>query len=142
MTEVKFDYPAGIRFECIKCGICCGDTKEKVRHVLLLRSEAERISAKTSRCIQEFAETVEDKIPYCYELRKTKDGRCVFLNNNQCAIYSRRPLICRFYPFEFGLEENSKYRFRYTAECPGIGIGAEAGRGYFRRLFRLARVQL
>jgi Fe-S-cluster containining protein len=142
VKELNFDYPAGIRFECIRCGICCGDTKEKFRHVLLLRSEAERISAKTSRCMEEFANIVEDKTPYCYELRKTKDGRCVFLKDSQCTIYSSRPLICRFYPFELGHEEDSRYRFRYTQECPGLGKGTEATSVYFKKLFRLARAQL
>jgi Fe-S-cluster containining protein len=139
---MKLDYPAAVRFDCMKCGICCGDTKEKERHVLVLKREADQIAASTRQSVSKFAKKVGGKKPYFYELRKAEDGKCVFLRNSQCVIYSLRPLVCRFYPFELGAFGDRRYKFQHTAECPGIGKGKELEADYFRQLFQLANVQL
>lgn len=139
---MNFDYPTGVRFRCIECGICCGDTKEKTRHVLLLKTEAEQIATATLQPISKFAVKIKDKAPYSYEMRKTADeGKCVFLKKNRCTIYSVRPLICRFYPFELKILNSQKYTFLYTEECPGINKGQILSENYFRKLLRLARAK-
>ncbi len=139
---MNFDYPTTARFRCIKCGICCGDTKEKNRHILLLRTEAEQIAAATLRSISKFAVKNEGRTPYSYEMKKrTEDGKCVFLENNCCTIYSLRPLICRFYPFELKNAQSGKYSFLYTDECPCINTGRLLNEEYFRKMFRLARAK-
>jgi Fe-S-cluster containining protein len=139
---MSFEYPLAVRFRCVKCGICCGDTKEKIRHTLVLSTEAERIALATSRSISAFAMRVEDKAPYSYEMKKTaENGKCVFLENNRCIIYSLRPLICRFYPFELKIAANQKHEFRYTDECLGIGKGKMLTKSYFEKLFQLARIK-
>ena len=46
--KVDFTYPVNIKFECNRCGLCCGDTKQKTRHILLLEAEAKKIAAHTS----------------------------------------------------------------------------------------------
>jgi len=139
---MSFEYPAAVRFRCIKCGICCGNTQEKIRHILLLSTEAEKIAAATSQPISEFAVKVEDKAPYSYEMRKTvENGKCVFLENNHCTIYSLRPLICRFYPFELKIAANRKHKFLYTDKCPGIGKGKMLSKNYFEKLFQLAHAK-
>jgi Fe-S-cluster containining protein len=140
--EMKLIYPAAVRFDCIKCGICCGDTKEKERHVLVLKKEADQIAASTGQSVSEFAKSVEGKKPYFYELKKTEYGKCVFLRKSQCEIYSLRPLVCRFYPFELGTFGKGRYKFQHTTECPGISKGRELEANYFRKLFQLANVQL
>ena len=137
---MKFDYPVAVRFRCVKCGICCGDTKEKTRHVLLLKAEAEQVSKATSRLTSEFATKIEGKEPYGYEMKKRENGKCVFLKNDRCTIYQVRPLICRFYPFELN-SCDGKYSFRFTEECPGIGKGRVLGEGDFRKMLRLARAK-
>jgi Fe-S-cluster containining protein len=140
--KVNFDYPAALRFQCTKCGLCCGDTQEKVRRILLLTAEAEQIATATSQPIAKFAETVEGKAPYSYEMKKTlENGKCVFLAKNRCTIYSLRPLICRFYPFELKMVANRKYSFLYTNECPSIGKGKTLSKNYFEELFQLARAK-
>ena len=139
---MNFDHPTAVHFRCIKCGICCGNTREKIRHVLLLRTEAEQIATATLQPISEFAVKVEDRVPYSYEMRKTaEDGKCVFLENNHCTIYSLRPLICRFYPFELKIAGKRKHKFLYTDECLGIGKGKMLGENYFRKMFKLARAK-
>jgi Fe-S-cluster containining protein len=136
---VDLDYPKKVRFQCIKCGICCGDTKQKTRHILLLTTEAKQIAAKTSHPISDFAVEIKDKTPYVYEMKKTMgEGKCVFLKNNQCTIYMFRPLICRFYPFELKTS-NNRCEFLYTDECPGINNGKKLGEDYFKKLWRLVK---
>jgi Fe-S-cluster containining protein len=145
---LRFEYPENVRFECTKCGLCCGDTPEKTRHVLLLKTDAARIAAHTKRQIGTFANETQDKSPYVYEMHKAQDGKCVFLQNNRCVVYNVRPLICRFYPFELLTDENVVCRSRVTDECPGVfcqdtvGVGKKLDAHYFRVLFELARDEL
>ena len=137
---MTFDYPHGTRFQCVKCGICCGNTPTKTRHILLLKTEAEQISNATKQPISEFTVKIEDKDPYSYEMAKTaKVGKCVCLEQNQCTIYALRPLVCRFYPFELKSTGSRKHKFTPTDECPGKGKGRILQEEYFRKLFRLAR---
>jgi Fe-S-cluster containining protein len=135
---VKFEYPAELRFQCTKCGLCCGDTQEKSRHILLLTAEAEQIATATSHPIPQFAVKIEGNAPYTYEMKKTpQNGKCVFLAKNRCTIYQIRPLICRFYPFELK-STNQKYQFLPTSECPSIGKGKTLRKEYFKKLLQLA----
>ena len=135
---MNFDYPRNIRFKCVKCGICCGNTQERTRHILILDEEAEEIASATNQSISDFASEIEDKAPYRYEMKKTaEDGKCVFLKQNRCIIYSKRPLICRFYPL--GLTTNEQQEtFYYTKECPGIGRGETLREDDFDKLLRQA----
>jgi Fe-S-cluster containining protein len=137
--KMTFDYPTALRFKCIKCGICCGDTIEKTRHILLLNEEAEKIAKATQQEITVFAAEINGKAPYTFEMRKTiEDGKCVFLEDNRCSIYSLRPLICRFYPFELKPNAAKRHRFFCTDECPGVNKGKRLDEAYFRKLFQLA----
>jgi hypothetical protein len=131
---LDFEYPKGVRFECTRCPICCGDTEKKTRSILLLRIEAERIARKTLMTIDAFADEIEDSEPYVYRMKKTANGKCVFLVDNSCSIYRTRPVICRFYPFQL-TSTRGKYTFTYTDECPSVGKSALLRKEYFRRLF-------
>jgi Fe-S-cluster containining protein len=146
---VLFDYPADVSFVCSKCGLCCGDTSEKVRHVLLLKADAEKISTLTNLPIGEFAHEIEGKEPYVYEMnKKIENGKCIFLESNQCKLYAYRPLICRFYPFELSTAEDGKFVFKVTSECPSVrymgkfGVDKKLDVNFFRVLLDLARKEL
>lgn len=90
-----------------------------------------------------FAVEVADKSPYSYEMKKTAEGKCVFLKNNQCSIYGLRPLICRFYPFQLTFDSDSEMHvFDFTYECPGISCGKSVSKKDFEALFLLARQRL
>jgi uncharacterized protein len=139
----NFKHPAATRFHCIKCGLCCGDTEERSRHVILLENEVEEIATATSQPISIFATRIDGKYPYAYEMKKTdKTGLCIFLAKNRCTIYSLRPLICRFYPFELRNRGAQEYEFLCTKECPGINKGRVLSEQHFTRLFRLAQARL
>ncbi len=129
-------YPKNLRFKCLRCGLCCGDTGEKDRHVLLMEREAEEIASSTKLAVADFAVEVKGQEPYVYEMKKTSDqGKCLFLKE-RCEIYSIRPIICRFYPF--GLETNRNEKvFYFTSECPGFGKGRLMQGRDFKRLVDL-----
>ena len=139
---MSFEYPRDTLFKCTKCAICCSDTEIRVRHILLLKKEAQRISKITSNPIEEFAVRIKGRDPYAYEMKKTKQGKCTFLQEKDCSVYLSRPLICKFYPFQLRKTRNGKYGFFATEECPGIGKGPRLGRSYFKSLFHQACHQI
>jgi Fe-S-cluster containining protein len=100
-----------------------------------MKIEANNIVEKTSMHLKEFAEKIDGCEPYIYRMKKTEKGKCVFLKDDSCTIYSVRPLICRFYPFQLRRSGNDKYSFMYTEECLGIGQGPELKRRFFEKLF-------
>ena len=140
---MDFTYPSNLRFECNKCSLCCGDTGQKTRRILLLRSEAQQIATETSRSISNFCTEIFDKSPYCYEMKKSEDCKCFFLKENQCTIYPMRPLICMFYPFQLTFDKDKNVHvFDFTFECPAINHGRILCEKDFERLFELARQRL
>ena len=139
---MSFKYPRDTLFKCTKCAICCSDTEIHVRHILLLEKEAEEISKITSNPIEEFAVRIKGREPYTYEMKKTEEGKCAFLHGKDCSIYSSRPLICKFYPFQLEMTRNGRYGFFVTKECPGLGKGSRLGKSYFRSLFMQACHQI
>lgn len=108
----------------------------------MLREEAQRISSVVSEPLEAFARNIEGSAPYAYEIQKTTDGRCFFLEGDSCAIYALRPLVCQYYPFELRMGESGGYAFSFTDECPGIGKGKRVARDYFERLFQEASNRL
>ena len=144
---MQLNYPEHVCFVCLKCGLCCGDTPKKTRHILLPYSDARKISAVTNQPIGSFAKPIAGKDPYVFEMNKSTQGKCVFLKNDKCTIYGTRPLICRFYPFELQGSDNKAYVFNATDECPGISFtrGEKAkkiDRGFFEALLQLANSHL
>jgi len=140
---MDFTYPTNVHFNCSRCGICCGDTEQKTRHILLLNDEPKIIASKTSLEIIDFSYQISDKLPFGYEMKKTIEGKCVFLKENQCTVYQIRPLICRFYPFELKFDEDKQLHvFNFALECPGIGHGRDFNRINFKKLFVLAQDRL
>ncbi|MEM2894322.1 MAG: YkgJ family cysteine cluster protein [Candidatus Bathyarchaeia archaeon] len=141
MEALRFEYPKGVRFRCLRCSLCCMDTGSRERRILLLEAEARRISEEASIGIEKFVLDVEDEGPFKYVMRK-ENGRCVFLKDNLCSIYELRPVICRFYPFKLERVLGRGLRFSYTEECPGIGRGPRLSRTYFEELLNYLRENL
>jgi Fe-S-cluster containining protein len=140
---VDFTYPNNIRFDCNRCGLCCGDTKQKTRRILLLENEVKQIASQTAKAIADFSVEIGDKPPYSYEMKKTSEGKCIFLKENQCTIYPLRALICMFYPFQLTFDKTKdRYIFDFTFECPEINQGRVLSQGDFERLFGLAQERL
>jgi Fe-S-cluster containining protein len=59
-------------------------------------------------------------------LLKHQDGRCIFLKDDKCSIYSARPRLCQSYPYTFqkkGQGASIMITEFATKMCPGIGKG-------------------
>lgn len=136
---MNFEYPRNVRFRCKRCARCCGDTEVKARNILLLDLEAEHISNKTMKSVSEFSDKLEGSDLYVYRMKKTGDGKCMFLDGNVCSIYRIRPLVCRFYPFELRADATSGHIFSYTDECPSIGSGLRLQKRFFESLFERSK---
>lgn len=142
-TRAGFSYPKGVFFQCTRCALCCGNTRNRTRHILLLRKDAQTISSATRKPIKSFATGVRNSEPYVYEMRKTlENGKCLYVKGTDCSIYELRPLVCRFYPFELRTTNDGKHRFLCTGECPAVGKGRKLEKNYFQDLFIRAREQL
>ncbi len=140
---MDFTYPINVHFSCSQCGICCRDTEQKTRHVLLLEDEARNIAVQISRSFADFSFQIADRLPFMYEMKKTEEGKCVFLKENQCSIYLLRPLICRFYPFELKFDKDKQLHvFDFTLECPGVGQGKDFSILDFKKLYDLAQERM
>lgn len=144
---MRFIYPKNLSFTCNNCGICCGDTEQKTRHILLTQKDAEKIAAHTKRQIEAFAEVAANSEPYVLEMKKNpKTGKCVFHQHNQCPIYAVRPLICRFYPFRLTMDTAGTFVFAETAECPQIQPCTQKtlklNQTHFKRLLQQAQTEL
>ena len=110
---------------------------------MLLESEASDISVELNLPIKDFVEQIKDKAPYCFEMKKAKQGKCFFLKDNQCSIYKIRPLICRFYPIKLEFEPDKDiHAFNFTCECPAINKGKIITLKDFEELFALAKERL
>jgi len=141
--RMGFGYPEGLRFECVRCALCCGDTRSRKRCILLLQEDARSISEAVFKPIEAFATKTRGHGLYVYKMRKTREGgKCVFLEGTDCSIYPKRPLVCRFYPFELVTQKDRKPSFFCTGECPGVKRGRRLEREYFEDLFNLACEQL
>ncbi|MCL1970196.1 MAG: YkgJ family cysteine cluster protein [Candidatus Bathyarchaeota archaeon] len=140
---MSFTYPRNLKFECNKCTLCCGNTKEKTRHVIILENEADEIQKQTNININDFCFEITNQQPYRYEMKKQQDEKCFFLKDDTCSIYSFRPLICRFYPFELKFDEKQQtYIFTATTECPAVNHGKRLNQIYFKTLFWLAEEKM
>ena len=136
-------YPPNVRWKCVRCTMCCGDTPQRRRIIRALRVEVEEIAKKTGRQVEDFAFLLHKSEPYSYAIRKRQDGKCLFLVGNSCGIYLSRPLTCRFYPFSVNKHSTQTYEFQVTEEeCPGLGHGEKIGRNSFVKLLKIAEKRL
>lgn len=111
-----------IRFECLKCGLCCG------YRVDVSCGDVERLEG-VSRDRNDFLE--EETSSGMFRLKK-KEEACVFLGKSSlCSVYPQRPEYCRRYPFfaEAGGQIDA------DLSCPGVGRGCEPDESFFEKVF-------
>jgi Fe-S-cluster containining protein len=137
--HVEMHHPEDIRWRCIRCHACCGDTKQHIRHIRLLETEVQAISMLTALDPKSFCIPANGFEPYKFEMCKQTPGNCIFLEGDSCAIYEERPLTCRFYPFFLEEPSEGTFNFGLTSErCPGLGQGPFLRTGFFRKLLETA----
>ena len=134
--RVEFQYPAGVRWSCARCGRCCSDVEGHERRVLLLDGDITRIEAAGA---EGFYEATGEK-PFKGVMLKS-GGACIFLTPHGCSIYEDRALLCRTYPFWVEWLDDA-YVVHVDPECPGVGEGEELGEGFYRKLLGSALAEM
>lgn len=119
-----------MKFECIKCGICCKNLIGKIKESSLLASGEHLNAVFLAQPIDKIGlsvfdwekEIMEEEgrkldiqvrfLPLHFLVDKIDEKavvlswmlshiNCPFLKNDECLIYEKRPLICRSYPITF-----------------------------------------
>ncbi|MEW6222643.1 MAG: YkgJ family cysteine cluster protein [Candidatus Hadarchaeota archaeon] len=128
--------PRKVSFACQRCARCCGDTPHRGRSVYMLDEEVKTITQTTGMGTPEFAQQISGMNSYKYKMKK-RNGKCVFLKDGACRIYSVRPLVCQFFPFAVK-KYNGDFVFEISDDCPGIGLGTHVGPEHFNRMVEIA----
>lgn len=106
-------------FSCIRCGWCCrrnfdiritDNISRPSNAISIFPGDIRRIIKMTGRTWDEVAQpdiyscfSDRDEVLVIGWIIKRNDGEnCVFYKNDECTIYSYRPMICRCYPFFMG----------------------------------------
>ncbi len=117
-------YKDGLKFECQRCGFCCGNSPGFVylsERDLTVLCEYFKMSAK------EFTEKYCRFVDYYYgekvlALKEKSNYDCVLWANG-CTAYKARPVQCSTYPFWNWIIENENSWQDCAKECPGINKG-------------------
>ena len=128
------NYPATF-FLCMNCGLCCRDTSERRRRILLTPADLDRITEVTKLPNEKYSRSTHAAPkPFCRAMRKDS-GTCVFLGSDTlCKIYDSRPIICRCYPFMVEFDDRSVSFSVSAKDCPGLGRGEKLRREFFEKL--------
>src|SRR5688572_10802901 len=90
-------YRDGLRFECTKCGRCCGGPSG---FVWVTAVEIEAIAEHRNEPVAQTRVTFVHDVGPRRSLREKTNGDCVFYDSSAgCTIYPVRPRQCRTWPF-------------------------------------------
>lgn len=117
-------YRAGLAFECMQCGSCCGGAPG---YVWVTKKDIKTIARFLGRTDNWLPKTQLRRVGFRYSLTEQANGDCVFLKREgeriKCSIYSVRPLQCRTWPFWTSNLTSADAWNRATETCPGINLG-------------------
>lgn len=117
-------YSKGVRFECQRCGHCCGG---EPGNVFISPDDVQRIAShlciSSGDFLSQYCREVDMGSYYQTSLKEREDYSCIFLTDKGCAIYEVRPLQCRTYPFWPYIFSDRALLEAEKAQCPGIGKG-------------------
>jgi Fe-S-cluster containining protein len=112
----------GKRFECQRCGRCCSVRDRGFGFVHLTERDVSTMSAFLELEPKEFNERHCGTTDGILHLRDPQRD-CQFLEDEGCAVYEARPLLCRSWPFwPKNLAGEATWE-KETANCPGVGKG-------------------
>ena len=131
MTEDPW-YSKGLRFECQRCGNCCGGAPGTVR-----------VTDEEILALAEYLGLVEEEFRERYTrrahleqraLREKSSYECIFYNKSTgCAVYARRPRQCRTWPFWRAVVCTPERWEEDAKQCPGMNKGPLHTRQYIQR---------
>src|SRR5512138_3462014 len=134
--DYEFYYPKGLRWGCKRCSACCRDALHRLRRILLLPKDVERLEKAGEK---DFKVDAQDEEPFIGEMRKA-GGACIYLTKEGCRIYPSRALLCRTYPFWIERDGRS-FEIRFDVRCMCINHGGELKENFYRDLVMQALEQ-
>jgi len=116
-------YRDGLRFECTRCGRCCGGAPG---FVWVTEQEITALARRFGVSEADFRRRYTRRVDgYGTALTETDDFDCVFLDHADglCTVYEDRPRQCRTYPFwDKVLASPATWEIE-AKHCPGIDEG-------------------
>ena len=113
-------YADGLRFECQRCGQCCGGAPGVV---WVTPDEGEAIASYLGITVKNFYETYTRRVAKRISLTEKPNGDCVMMGPDGCTIYAVRPVQCRTFPFwPWNLKSPADWD-ALAKECPGVNKG-------------------
>jgi Fe-S-cluster containining protein len=115
-------YRDGLRFECTRCGNCCGGASGSVR---VSDAEIEALALRAGLRPDEFRAVYTRRLRGGdVSLRERSDGTCVlYAAERGCTVYADRPRQCRTWPFWRSVVHSPERWAEEARGCPGIGRG-------------------
>ena len=119
---------------CNKCreheNCCCHNGK--IDMPILLPSEVEKIRVDELKNIDDFAVKNTNNLYQMKRKNNNEKNACVFFNNQECSIYSKRPIDCKLYTFDFKEIEGEYWLIYYddTTICQGLPKNIEEIKNY------------
>ncbi len=110
-------FPKSLGFECAKCGLCC------MGKIGLTRLD---LADFTKGGIADLVDPVNMPsfgTPFDRLIRRKPDGSCLNLGEKSlCAIYPKRPMVCRCYPFLLSPGYEGNAIMDVMLHCPYVDI--------------------
>jgi len=115
-------YRDGLRFECTRCGNCCGGATGTVR---VTDREIEALARHVSLRVDEFRAVYTRPLRRGeISLREKQNKECVFYQRDRgCTVYEQRPRQCRSWPFWGSVVESEERWSEEAEDCPGMNRG-------------------
>ncbi|MFC1584681.1 YkgJ family cysteine cluster protein [Fibrobacterota bacterium] len=115
-------YRKGLRFECQRCGNCCGGAPG---YVYVTKAEISALAVLLDVTDSQFISMYTNRLRNGrISLRDKADYDCIFyFKGKGCKVYSNRPRQCRTWPF-WKMNTETRKKWEETAgNCPGINKG-------------------
>ena len=107
-------------FECVKCGKCCKDLRQKREAGLMLYRD--EVSLFPENLVQPCLAVGKKPNHGSFKILtyQLTPNTCPHLKDNKCAIHEKRPSMCRGYPLRFREPEPDKFYFEMAPECTAL----------------------
>lgn len=102
-------------FACRQCGECCHGDKG----ILVTPEEARRLAAFLCLTMKELYRDYLIPSPLGPQVA-TRNGACIFLEDNRCRVHPVKPRICRQWPFLPALLAHPDEFAAAKEACPGL----------------------
>ena len=112
-------YARGIRFQCQRCGSCCGG---EPGYVWVTRQDIIQMSAHLGISTADFRARFLRRVGFRLSLTERPNGDCILLQDG-CSVYPLRPRQCRSFPFWDDALRSPEWFRRVLRGCPGVGKG-------------------